>query len=367
METHSDVRVTIDSENPYGDLIRGFLMGQFPAAIQADKKAKLDLLTMAVMGNGMVRFGPTPEPESLVVVRAVIRDTIERNVPIPILVPWGSKKPDNSSLDIAEVGALKQLACLQRRVLQHHAPGVQIRLRIEDASGYYLYAGESGADQGIDQYTKDLCALIGILDLSFIQPVPESGLFTALLFATKTDEVAVVMEAYLKATEKGFGSADAIATWLKLNAMTGIKGDIEPAQREYYYRLYRSLFPGIDQEAATTKLARYLSGALVRTKIGGRGEDTNWRGKHIQITFAPPVPGSPASLVQHFLYYRALPSRMAHTPPWRAKGYLEMRGREVTSKIANWGGQPKDLVPCAVQLVNKTEMVSISADYRIMD
>lgn len=367
MDAQPGVRVTINDENNYGDLIRGFLMGQFPTAIIADKSTKLELVTRALVGNGMTRFGPTPDPESLVVLRDVIRDALEHDKPIPILTPWGSKKQDNGPVDIAEVGALKQLACLQHRVQQYHAPGVQLRLRIEDASGYYLYADTAGSRAAIDQYTKDLCALVAILHLDFIQPVPEGMLFNEHAYATETSRVAVVMEEYLSATEHTFNGAREDAARATLRTMTGIKGEITYDQREYYYRLYRSLSPGINQDEATRKLAQYLSGALVRTKMNGRGEDPAWKGKHIQVTFAPPVPGSPVEMVRHFLYYRALPTRMAHTPPWRAKGYLEMRGKEATPKIASWSGAPRDLIPCSVELSSGGKTVSISSDYRIMD
>lgn len=368
METQSGVRMEIDDEHPYGDLIKKFLVGQFPTTIPADRAAKLDLVTTAIVGNGTVRFGPTPEPESLVVVRDVIRRAIDRNGPIPILVPWGSKKPDGSLLDIAEVGALKQLDCLQKRVQRHHAPGVQLRLRIEDASGYYLYASEEGSKAAIDRYTKDLCTLMDILGLHFIKPVPENTLFSAWAYAQQAGEAAILMEAYLKATETSPPHGEQHrSAWLKLHDMVGIKGHIAQEQREFYYRLYRGLFPGLTQEEATRKLAQYLAGALVRNKIGGRGEDPSWLGRYIQVTFAPPVPGSPPGMVRHFLYYRALPTRMAHTPPWRAKGYLEMHGRVASPKISSWAGAPKDLTPCSVELRDNDKKVTITTDYRITD
>lgn len=363
----NSVQMTITTEHDIAEPIRGFFMQQFPVGVAANKDAKVDLVTDALVSNGQVRFGPAPTPEGLNVIRAVVQCAIDRGAPIPILTPWGSKKPENdASIDIAEMGALKQLACLQARVQQHYEPGVQIRLRIEDASGYHLYADEEGSAPAIDRYTKDFCDLVRVMGLHFIEPVPENSLFSADEFATRTNEVAVVMDEYLKATEGAADHAGQSEVRDRLRAMTGIRGDIAPDQREYYYRLYRGLYQGIDQGGLQAKLAQYLSGALVRNKIGGRGEDPSWKGKYVQVTFAPPVPGSPPEMVRHFLYYRALPSRSAHTPPWRAKGYFEMRGRQATPKVASWRACPAGLGSCVVELNNGNSNVAVTADYVVM-
>lgn len=372
MTQNPGVNVAFDEENNYAELIRAFLVGQFPAAVHADKMTKLELVTGALIGTGQVRLGPQPNPESLVAIRDVVRRAIDTNQPIPVLTPWGSRKPQNgASLDIAEIGALKQLACIQDRVLPHHAPGVRLILRIEDASGYYLFGDERGSRAAIDAYSQDFQRLVHILGLDFIEPVLETALFDPRAYAESTDEVVPTMEQYLAETDAfGFEGWQERASRKRLQEVfPAFQGEISLEQRAYYRGLYSKLFPSISPEGATHKLARYLTSALVRNKIKGRGDDPTWEGKYLQVTFAPPIPGAPSGTVSRFLYYRTLPTSMAatHIPPWRAKGFLKMNGRRATPKIASWSDTPQGLVPCAVKLINGGEEVSIAADYLITD
>lgn len=372
MAQNPDVNVVLDDGNTYAELIRAFLVGQFPTAVRADKTTKLELVTAALIGTGQVRLGPQPNPESLVAIREVVRRAIDTNQPIPVLTPWGSRKPHNgAALDIAEIGALKQLACIQDRVLHHHAPGMRLILRVEDASGYYLFGDEQGSRPSIDAYSQDFQRLVRILGLGFIEPVLETALFDPRTYAETTDAIVPVMEQYLAETDAfGFeGWQERVSRKRLQEIFPAFQGEIALEQRAYYRGLYSKLFPNISPEGATHKLARYLTSALVRNKIKGRGDDPTWEGKYLQVTFAPPIPGAPAGTVSRFLYYRTLPTSMAatHIPPWRAKGFLKMNGRRATPKITSWGDIPSGLVPCAVKLVNGGDEVSIAADYLIAD
>jgi hypothetical protein len=140
-------------------------------------------------------------------------------------------------------------------------------------------------------------------------------------------------------------------------------------QRAYYRKIYEKLFVGISPADATHKLARYLSGVLVRNNMGGRGDDPSWGGKFIQVTFHAPIPGAPPETVRHYVRYRTLPMSMAttHIPPWRAKGYLKMAGRKATPKIASWHDLPPGLVPQTATLTDGKETVEVKADYLIAD
>lgn len=369
---HTDVNVTVEDENHYAELIRAFFVDQFPSATHADKSTKLDLVTAALIGTGQVRLGPQPNPESLVAIRDVVRRALDTNTPIPVLTPWGSKKPANGvHVDVAEIGALKQLACIQERVLRHHAPGLRLILRIEDASGYYLFGDEGASRHAIDTYSQSFVKLIRVLGLRFVEPVLETALFDPRAYAEMAEELVPIMEQYLIETDAfGFEGWQERESRKRLHAFfPQFQGEIPLEQRTYYRGLYTKLFPGISPAEATHKLARYLASAVVRNKIKGRGDDPSWEGKYLQVTFAPPIPGAPASTVSRFLYYRTLPTNMArtHIPPWRAKGYLEMAGRRATPKIASWSDLPPGLVPCAARLTGNGEELSVSTDYLIAD
>lgn len=366
------VRVIMDNEDLYGDLVRGFFSEQFPTAVPADKATKLDLVTSALIGTGQVRLGPQPNPESHVAIRAVVQHAIDHNQPIPVLTPWGSKKPRNGmSIDIAEVAALKQLACIQDRVQRYHTPGLRLIIRIEDASGYYLFGDELNCRPSIDTYSRDFVKLVRVLGLGFIEPLLETNLFDAQKYADMTDALVPTMEQYIFETDIfGFDGWQERESRRRLHDFfPAFQGEIPREQRDYYRGLYKKLFPGIGPAEATHKLARYLSSAIVRNKIRGRGDDPSWEGKYLQVTFAPPIPGAPAGTVSRFLYYRTLPTSMGttHIPPWRAKGYLRMDGRRATPKIASWSDIPSGLVSCSVQLTNSNEALSITTDYLVAD
>lgn len=372
MQPSAATAVVFDPTNPYGNLIGSFFAGAFPAAVATDKSTQLDLVTGALVASGQVRYGPSPNPESLVAIRELVRECITSGKPIPILTPWGSKKPRNDgSLDVAEVGALKQLACLQARVQQYHAPGIELVIRVEDGSGYYLFEGDTAARAAIDQYSPAFVRLIKVLGLSgFIRPVLESAIFDERRYADMTDEVVPVVQAYIAETDAfGFDGYEERASWKRLHTITGVRGEIPVEQRNYYRTLYLKLFPGISPEEANRKLSRYLASAFVRSKIKGRADDPSWGGKYIQVTFAPPIPGAPAGMVSRHLYYRTLPLRMAttHIAPWRAKGYLKIRGREVTPKIVSWNEVPEDLMAFSVELNGNGDAVSVAADYLLVD
>ena len=123
-------------EDPYTGLITQFLVREFPGVITPNSSVLLDVLTDAIVGSKQVRYGPRPNPESLVAIRKVISLSLTSGQPIPFLIPWGSRKPKlGANIDVAEISALKTLVCLNNRVKAHYEPGVQMNVRLEDTSG----------------------------------------------------------------------------------------------------------------------------------------------------------------------------------------------------------------------------------------
>lgn len=365
----SGTKITLDGTE-FAGVIEGFFAAEFPAAMIVDVGTTLDLTTKALIGTSRLRVGPAPDPESLVAIREVVRDAIEKGTPIPILVPWGSKKPKNhASVDVAEVCAFKQLACIARRVTAHHAPGVDIRVRVEDASGYHMFADDRGARAATERYCADLKSLVRVLGINkFVELVFESSLFDEREFARRTDELIPIMARYISETdEKGLDSREQLESWALLREH-GWQGIIPVVQREHYRTAYSKLYPGISKDAATLRLASYLSGSLIRRKLKGSGDHPAWGGKFLQIPFVGPVPGAPAGLTLRNLYYRTVDSKLAatHIPPWRAKGYLKINGREATPKITSWQ-QDLDFTPCSAVLTNGTDTVDVACDYVVAD
>lgn len=171
--------VTISSEeSPYAAKIEQFFSLTFPSVAKLNKADMLEGIEATILASSKIRYGPRPSPESLVAIRAVIRKAIDAGLPIPMLSPFGSRKSDlHASLDVAEVFALKQLERLNDRVVSIYSPGVQINIRLEDASGH-----DEGDESRISSiaYTTAFPKLVYILGLHpFVRPVLESSIFNA--------------------------------------------------------------------------------------------------------------------------------------------------------------------------------------------
>lgn len=359
-----------DLSNPYGEMMANFFAQDFPGANITNKGSMLEALTAAFIASGQVRYGPAPNPESLVAIRAVIRDCIENNKPLPILVPWGSKKTKNyESVDVAELGALKQLACLQKRVTSFFAPGIQVRMRMEDVSGYSLFMDEiEHARPSTIRYCKDFSVLVRALGMdSYVEPILESTLFLEEYYAATTKEYLPLFVAYLMASEDGPGSGKAFVTFEDLRRI-GWQGNIPAEQRNFYYQRYRANYPGITTAQAIRKLALYFATNLARIQYKGTADDPAWLGKYLAISFVGPVPGVPAlNSWSRRIFYRTLPTKMAdtHIPAWRAKGYLKV-GSQIIPKLASWN-EKREYNRAKLVFTRGEYCVDVAADYVVDD
>lgn len=357
-------------DDPYAALVSSFFTLEFPGANSNSIGAVLEAVTAAFVASNQIRYGPVPNPESLVAIRDVIRKSIVAGKPIPVLTPFGSRKSRlGERLDVAEVASLKQLSCLQKRIAAYYAPGITINLRLEDASGHYLFADEDEASRrATEEYCEAFQKLTRILGFSsFIKPVLESSLFDEREYAATCDSIVPALMVYITDTDAyGFNDYSTRNSWKALAAF-GWQGNIPQEQRDYYRGRYRTLYASISDYDATMKLARYFAGSWARIKHHGTGADPSWGSDYIRVTFVSPVPGVPAGLATRNIYYRTLPMKFAttHIPAWRAKGYLKING-EITPKLASWG-EPREYQPCELVFSNPDsgENVNVRADYQL--
>jgi hypothetical protein len=357
--------MVVETEHPYQTLMLRYFQSQFQALANAGSKEDiLELLTAALISTSNTRYGPKPSPESQVAIREVIKGALDTNSPIPVLVPWGGRKTVvDRSVDVAEVTALKVLDYLQRAVTQVWAPGLEIRIRIEDTGADYLYQHENSAGhEASARYSADLVKLVEALGLrTFITPVRESTLMDSFEYFGLADRIAKPMFDYLVDSEV-LGLGANTTTWQQLQCF-GWTGEIPLAQREYYYKRYQAANPLISHNDAVAQLARYFAGSLARYKLNGTAKKSEWGSKFIQLSFVPPVPGAPVSLTGKTLYYRTIPAKISsnHMPPWRAKGYFKINDDdEIKPQLAGFR-EPLALVPCTTKIGD----VEIATDYII--
>jgi hypothetical protein len=64
------LRVTTTGAEGYESVIKAFVAQMFPAANLAYKESMLENVVASIVASGQFRYGPSPNPESLVAIRA---------------------------------------------------------------------------------------------------------------------------------------------------------------------------------------------------------------------------------------------------------------------------------------------------------
>jgi hypothetical protein len=346
---------------PYAESIALFIKQEFPVLTKHNDSQMLDLLTEAIVASGQVRLGPKPSPESLVAIREVITHWTSRQMPIPFLVPWGSEKPDGSGIDVAELFAFKTLNCLQHRVTEHYSPGVEFRIRVEDASAPHLFFERMDeARNEAAHYTAGFVNLARTVGLdTFIKVTPETSMISEDTFNRKADEILPAMVEHV---------SDPMNEVVRGHlAKFGWKAPLDNDTIGYYRERYAKLYPDKDGDYRTHMLARYFAGALSRHALGITGAKKEWEGKFLELSFAPPTPGISASRALRRLYYRTMPCSITsnHIPAWRAKGFLKINGH-VTAALTSFNNPDLAFNPNTITLTDGSNTQEVQADYVIV-
>jgi len=300
----------------------------------------------------------------LVAIRKALRYWTSQDKPIPVLVPWGSRKACEGLVDVAEIMALRQLEALNKRVSAYYSPGTVIHIGVEDLGGYYMWATEEeGWIASAARYVDSMVALPRILDMDdYIEVVKESDLVQSTFFRTAADDFFAPILAHLNGTDQ-----DALAYMQKLGWVGGLPSEMV----RWYMDQYESIYPGRSTEFKFVMLARYLAQSAARYKVGAKFKDKSWAGMFMQVNFPQPVPGVPDTMASRRLYYRTLPMHMArsHMPPWRAKGYLRIRDegtQTVTDVKLAHPREEREYSKLTLDMRNYGRSVLVSADYMLL-
>lgn len=363
---------TNQPNDPYANLIHGALIQSFPTSFQKSKRDLVDAVSMEILATNQVRFGPLPSIENQAAIRAVVRKCVELDSPIPMLVPWGSKKPVNSSsVDVAEVFALKTLNCLHKRISEHYSHGVDMRIRVEDLSGFFLFKDEGEAGlRASTKYVRDFKSLIEIFNFPFLNLFLETEHSFQYEFIAEVNKTLPSMITYItKSDELGIQRAQQLPCWEVLKSQ-GWHGDIPIEQRDYYRNRYAKIYQSSIEEQ-TAKLAEYLSSSLARYRLGLTGARKEWGRDFIQINFANPVPGFPDSLGSTRINYRTVPMKYTrdHIPPWRAKGYYKIHeDSSISPALTSFQNESvlSTLHDLTLKISSHERTVEIGSDYAIV-
>lgn len=348
----------------YARVIQSFLSQSLVANLNNPCEV-LEALTNAILASSQVRYGPKPLPEGLVRIRSVIRKSIENNLPIPILMPWGTKKPDNNrTIDVAEVSGLQQIIALNERITQFYEPGMVMNVRVEDTSGFWLF--ERDGQEAITasrRYIADFDKLVNIME------APVSLMYESAMM--DSEEFNILAETYRRLFYDYLWDSDSLGFSPDLRSFKALQdvgwlGEIPTEQREFYYSRYRRVHD--DRVYITDQTARYFAAVLARKKLNGYGQPI-LQDDYIQVSFAPPVPGTPRVLADRIVNYRTVLMKHArtHIPPWRARGYLRVSSDKVTPKIQNYLDSLDDVHSAEVTFARDGMELTIPIEHTIID
>lgn len=352
----------------YGALICSYFEKNFPNVAKPSTESLLEIISALIIGTKDTRYGPAPKPEYQVAIRKVISEAISRKEPIPMLIPWGGRKAYGyDSIDIAEVAALYQIINLDHAIRMYYEPGIRANIRIEDVGALWLYQKDDV--NSVSRYSDDFKKLVHILkgDTKLV-PIKEGQLVDMSAYFENAQINSDKIYEYLMISDltRTLGSGPAF----EVLRATGWHGTIPFEQREHYISMYRRIEPSITDDEANRKLSDYLGAAKARIDLKGTAKPETDYG-FIQVSFTPPVPGSPASVSGNNVYYRTVPLKdgRTHISPWRAKGYLAITGNEVHSKITSYGNQELiETLECdAVTLSHEKLSVDVRVDFVLQD
>jgi hypothetical protein len=367
----------LNQEEPYAELLCSHVKKEFPQVVKLTTFELMDVLANTLIGTKEIRYGSLPIPESSVTIRTAIRAAIENNLPIPVLVPWGSIKADfSATLDIAELTAIQRLINLAKITKEYYSNGLEIVIRVEDTSGYTLFTLEENLEkikENINLYSSDMKRLVQILskDGQEISVQLESEMDNAFQFNTIFNTHLSLIEQYL------FESWDNVKEYpintskmdsYKLLSSLGWKGIISWEQRMHYIEAYERIYPNWKLETHIKRLALYFTGAWTRSLLGMTGKQKHWD-KFVQLSFTPPIKGVPEGYNYNYVYHRTLPLSEArtHISPWRAKGYLKINGNEIHHKVTSFNDKDTNerLTPIKMEIYNEEQNLSviINTDY----
>lgn len=349
------------SDQLYSTLLSTHIAMLFPQRNPTDRSTTLEAIFTLLMGTKQTRNGPKPLPEVQVEIRNVIRHCLERGKPIPFMVPWGSRKPNGTGPDIAEMMCFKTLLTLQESVKAHYEPGLLFNIRVEDIAAHWVYWDEAQSilDAEVRTYRetiKDLTYILKVDDFIHIKPESDG--------ITWPDFKAEAVRHYRLFGEYFRGSTQALATLIS----DGWGGPVASETVTFYMEQYKKLYADSDEAARLDRLAHYYAAVLTRNRNNLRGNLPEWGPDYLDLSFVQPIPGTDWEYSKR-LYYKTIPtSTSRHLPPWRSKGYYTIDNQNnVIPHLTTFRELPDGLQPHTFTLTRDEYSILLHGDVLLVD
>lgn len=352
---------TYGDYDPMREVIERWMGREFPLLSSGRTDDVMIAVVEEIIASKQYRVGPRPNPESEVLIRDAVRQLVSAQLPINVLIPSAAVKlPFGSNLDVAELAALKVLDCLNRRVKRHYAPGISVRMRMEDLTEYTITRDQPSIELITAQYISQFARLVKVLGYSeWMTLVPESSLVDRDSWDIVTDEYTQLFLDFLNETDDKPNTPVPQSSILSID---GWKGGVSLEMREYLKARYRKSYPNVYDAQHNLMMARYLSAILARKALGATGAVP---GKRVELTFAPALPDAP--LASPRVYYRTVPLSQTsmHIPYWAAKGYLVLSDhQDPTIKVVQAGTLVPNITTGTIQITGEDgSHAYVQADY----
>ncbi|OGY93947.1 MAG: hypothetical protein A2406_03525 [Candidatus Komeilibacteria bacterium RIFOXYC1_FULL_37_11] len=360
----SDLLIQIEGLNDsQAEDVASFFRNEFPQK-PITNSSQIEAVLNELVGTRQTRVGPIPNDDSQEVLRKIISYYISINQPIPILVPTAPKKPViNEGVDIAELSAIKTMACLHKRVLAHYKPGLSYTVRLEDVTGWYLENDTINTKQSILTYMQQFETLIKLFSYdSFIHTLRESTITTGDIFFNTASSLETYFAELIKASDYAEISDSKVKIPVEL-LRYGWKGSLPKKQLNFYRARCKKMYPEADNEMINQLLAKYFSSLLTHSILGISGVNPDWNG-YIKLAFTPPVPDTPSSLVLNKIYYRTIPLNLHrhNVTFWRARGFFKIKNKTTKPALANWT-EELNLKPCQTTISRGYINITLPTNY----
>lgn len=325
----------IKALNEHGAMICAIILQPFVTAVQEARCEAAEAVLREIVGTKNTRIGAAPTIESQQAMLKVIMECMRAGRPIPFMVPWGSEKPDfTRSIDIAEVGAIKQMVCLNARIQRFYEPGATFHLRLEDASAEHAFRRLGGfACNATERYSSDLELLLETFDANRLHSIAESKFFPAQRFTEMADGYTERFIRHFRLVDEG-RITDNDPDLVNIGWM----GVVNNEMRQYYLARFARLYPQFSAAEHLQMVAEYFAGALTRKQLMPMNDIL---GRHLVLSFVEPIPGAPKGMTETRTYMRTLPQNITsnHMPAWRAKGCVQIGPNGASMKLASWHEQ----------------------------
>lgn len=351
----------------FAEQIEKLIQGSHPFLKSNDQEGVMERVVEEFVGTKNTRLGPRPNLESLVLIRNVVRRCIAAERSIPVLIASAAVKVPvgNSRIDLAELSALRMLADLQDRVRRHYAPGLLIRLRLEDGVELMISQDVPNLRASIEQYVSDFRALCRIMGYSdFIEQIRETEIVPEEQFVGEARMIQPHILHYLSDTDGCEPGHQDHSSWQTMHQL-GWEGEISLEMRKYFRDRYRRNYPNLPESEHNLLMSRYLACVLTRKRLNAAGASSDWPGR-LEISFVPRLPYAPT--ISPRVYYRSIPRNQSeqHIAYWCAKGIVRVGENSIRLGLLNWWSDKK-LTQGEIVLKRNGEELRLQADYTLDD